>query len=180
MVWYGVNQMIIHFFKASILPSSLILFILIFKISSVARNWINSVLKTAVTTCGISSVFIHLPGKLCSYCLLLFVHCTLYSVHSTVCRRKTTAWSYLHLLHVLELRFRLCIQYCMCSSLAPLSPQWPPPPSPRPSWAAVLGGNKRQLTFLPGRQICILCREYWGKKQGGNWPEPPAYLNFFP
>ena len=40
VVWYSVNQIIIHFFKASIPPSTLFLFILFFKIFSFFSNYL--------------------------------------------------------------------------------------------------------------------------------------------
>ena len=64
VVWYGVNWMIIHFVKASIPPSSLYSIHTFhqnhpwWKISSVARNWINSFPQAAATTFALSSVFI--------------------------------------------------------------------------------------------------------------------------
>ena len=51
LVWYGVNRMIIHFFKASIWPSSLYSIhpskSSWWKIASMSRNLINSVPKTS-------------------------------------------------------------------------------------------------------------------------------------
>ena len=61
MVWYGANQMIIYFSKASILLY-VTLFIFLFKLScwkiaGAARNWTNYVPQTAATTFAFFSFF---------------------------------------------------------------------------------------------------------------------------